>query len=194
MIFDPLPDRVEIGGKLVPIETDFRAGIRFETEILDGCSDEEKLLRIYYPSLPRNRGEALQKMLWFYRCGEEVKEDNAQQWNGTTGRTYDFKQDADALYASFYQVYGIDLSEIQMHWWKFRRLMFGLPPECRFMQIVHYRTVDLKDIPKSQRKHYEKCKKQFAIQGDSAGQKLTLVERNQKMKDYVERRFAACKD
>lgn len=55
-------------------------------------------------------------------------------------RSYDFEIDADALYTSFREAYGIDLLQEDLHWWAFRELMLGLPDDTPFKQRVYYRT------------------------------------------------------
>lgn len=54
---------------------------------------------------------------------------------------YDIDYDADAIYASFMQAYGMDLIDQQgkLHWLKFRALLSGLPDNTRFKRIVSIR-------------------------------------------------------
>ena len=69
----PLPEKVEVGGKLIPIRTDFRVGIRFTLLLEDpALSSLERfglMLRMYYPQVPRELEEGLLRIMWFYRCG-----------------------------------------------------------------------------------------------------------------------------
>lgn len=54
----------------------------------------------------------------------------------------DIAQDAEYIYASFMQAYGIDLFEQQgkLHWHKFRALLQGLPPDTIMQRIIQIRT------------------------------------------------------
>lgn len=57
------------------------------------------------------------------------------------GAKYDFNQDADYIFASFMQAYGIDLIEQQgkLHWFKFKALLTGLPNNTIFSQVLEIR-------------------------------------------------------
>lgn len=58
------------------------------------------------------------------------------------GPSFDFKQDAPYIYASFRQAYHLDLFEQQgkMHWWTFMSLLTGLPSNTKFCEVVSIRT------------------------------------------------------
>lgn len=55
--------------------------------------------------------------------------------------SYSLKYDAEYIYASFMQAYGIDLVEEQgkLHWFKFQALLAGLPENTKFRQVVSIR-------------------------------------------------------
>lgn len=57
---------------------------------------------------------------------------------------YNITQDADYIYASFMQDYGIDLFEQQgkLHWYKFKALLAGLSDETKFKRVVEIRMKD----------------------------------------------------
>lgn len=54
----------------------------------------------------------------------------------------DLGEDAEYIYASFMQAYGIDLFEEQtkMHWFKFKGLLNGLPENTIMKQIIQIRS------------------------------------------------------
>lgn len=56
-------------------------------------------------------------------------------------RLYSLKYDAEYIYASFMQAYGIDLIEQQgkLHWFKFQALLSGLPKDTKFCEVVSIR-------------------------------------------------------
>lgn len=67
---------------------------------------------------------------------------------------YDFAFDAKYIISGFRQDYKIDLTETDMHWWKFRILLDGLSSGTEFKQRVMYRntnTADIKDVKERQR-------------------------------------------
>ena len=56
----------------------------------------------------------------------------------------DLDQDAEYLYSSFIQAYGIDLIQEQgkLHWLKFKALLNGLPENRIIKQIIHIRSYE----------------------------------------------------
>lgn len=62
-----------------------------------------------------------------------------------TKKTYDLKQDAEYIYASFMSDYGIDLFEQQgkLHWYKFKALLGGLTEGSKFLRVIEIRTMEL---------------------------------------------------
>lgn len=186
--FEQLPDTVEVGGARVRIDPDFRVGVAIETEMLTDAPDVDGLLCAFYPDgVPQDVEAAADRMIWFYAHTDETGQDGETP-RGSSARWYDFTQDADALLASFQQAYGIDLERDSLHWWKFRRLLFGLPPETPFMQRVHYRVADLDKLPKEQRRHYRKMRCLYALRQPER-RKMTAAERDAAMKARVQRRF-----
>jgi hypothetical protein len=57
-----------------------------------------------------------------------------------------FEIDSDYIYAAMLQVYGIDLVEDDIHWYKFRSLLRGLPSNNMLSEIISIRT---REIPKA---------------------------------------------
>ena len=47
--FEMLPEAVEIGGRPVRIDPDFRVGVAIETEMLSACPYVPGLLSAFYP-------------------------------------------------------------------------------------------------------------------------------------------------
>lgn len=188
--FEHLPDTVEIGGKPVRIDPDFRVGVTIENELLTDEPDVEGLLRAFYPDgIPADVEAAADRMIWFYAHTDEAGNEAGDTPHGGMARWYDFAQDADALMASFQQVYGIDLERDSLHWWKFRRLMFGLPGDTPFMQRVQYRVADLDKLPKEQRRHYRKMRRLYTLKQPEKRHRMTAEERDAAMKARVRRRF-----
>ena len=190
--FEVLPDTVEIGGVSVKINPDFRVGVSIETDMLQPQPDVEGLLKAFYPQGYNNVEKAVQQMIWFYSHADDENEDGKEEKKAAVSsrkRLYDFSQDADVLLSSFWQAYGIDLERDEIHWWKFRRLMFGLPAETPFMQRVHIRSVDLNKVDKSQKGYYRRMKKIYALKQNVRRERMTAAEKEEAMKEKVRRRF-----
>lgn len=195
ILLDPLPEMVTVEGRAWPINTATYVWILFELTMQDtSITDAERVrqaLALCYPVIPQNIKEALDALLWFYRCGAEPPTLGKGKRGGTPAKAYSFEQDADIIYATFMACYHIDLSEADgLHWWKFRALFRGLPQECELVKIMGYRTADLKGMGKTQRKLYEKMRKIHALNSPhSVESAVNLAERNLRMKDYVSQRF-----
>lgn len=204
ILTDPLPQSVYIGGKDYLINTDFTVGVRFELLMQQrDLSEQQRLLgalALYYPTLPPDLPAALDALLWFYRCGRAdtapLKHGEATKKTKSPQKAYCFEQDAELIVAAFWQAYGINLTAAQdLHWWVFRALFCALPAECELCKIMSYRLADTKGMDKRQKEHYAQMKRQFALKDEvDAAATLTLAERNQRLIDYVARRFGEAVD
>lgn len=137
----------------------------FEIMIYDeSLSDAEKVrqaLKLYYPVIPEDINEAVNKLIWFYRCGKEMKS------SGNTGGkpSYSFEYDADYIYSAFSSQYGIDLQNIDyMHWWKFRAMFKSLKDDNEFVKIIGYRSIEITSkMSKEQKAYYKHMKDIHAL-------------------------------
>lgn len=188
-----LPKSVDIDGEEYTINCDFRAGIKLDEIVNSDMSEESKLielLSLYYVKMPTNLQEAIDKILWFYRCGEdEQKEEERQRYKRRNSKepAYSFSQDSPYIYAAFKEQYGIDLSTIEyLHWWKFVALFNSLNEDTKMSKIMYYRKVSTSGMSRDQRAFINEMKKIYRL--NTAGKKLTLKQRDQKLKDYVRSR------
>ena len=187
-----LPTSVTVGGKVCPINTDFRTCVQFELLTLEDKLTPEGILTMFFgANWPQPYEEAIQQAIWFYQTGKPEKEkSDAKRDIQKSKRSYDFEFDADALYTSFRTAYNIDLLTDSLHWWAFRELMFGLPDETAFKQRVYYRTGDTTGMSNKQKKHFEAMRQKYAIpERGKIDRKLTLADRDAAMKRYVAQRF-----
>lgn len=69
------------------------------------------------------------------------------------------------IYAGFFQQYGLDLLTADLHWWQFKALLSGLSENTAFMQIMHYRSVNIAEVknPK-EKKFYRRMKELYRLQ------------------------------
>lgn len=185
LLTNKLPESVEVGGTIYPINTDFRAGIEFEVAKLTSDEDLIKILTLFFGEEgPEDIRDALEAIVTFYRCGEK-REKTTTSPNGK--RAYSFEADEEVIFSDFLREYNIDLSQASLHWWAFRALLSGLSEKSEFKQRVYYRTCDLAGMPKKERERIMKIRSRIAI-NTGEGEKLTLEERNAKMKAYALRR------
>jgi len=192
LLTSPLPRQVEIGGRFCLINSGFQASIQFELLTLSDQLAPENILTLYYGAVwPQPYDEAIQRAIWFYRCGKEPEpEDKPGRELRPTRRSYDFEVDADALYTSFRQAYGIDLLEEDLHWWAFRELMLGLPEDTPFRQRVYYRVGSTEGMSRKQKKQFEARREKYALpERGRVDHRLTLLERDAAMRQYAAERF-----
>ncbi len=170
MLLDPLPQHVNIDGYRYPINTDYRYSVMFEMLMLDSEESEnsklEKALSLYYPTIPRNLDAAVEKLMWFYRCGKEdgPKRSKRGRRQGADKRLYDYDFDDAYIYAAFLQQFGVDLQDEEIHWWKFRAMFKSLGENTEFVKIMGYRSMTISsNMTKSQKEFYQEMKRIHAL-------------------------------
>lgn len=153
------------------INTDFKISILFELLMQDVKIKKElrimKALQLYYPDFNKisDYEKAIERMLWFYRCGKELANSNKLNGNNKYNQIYSYEFDDNYIYSAFLQQYNIDLQEIKyMHWWKFKALFDGLNENTEIVKIMGYRSINLSQIKDMEkRKYYKKMKKLYAL-------------------------------
>jgi hypothetical protein len=95
--------------------------------------------------------------------------DNKNDDGNTNIKIYDFKKDAELIYASFFAVYKMDLFEFQgkLHWKKFQALLNHLDDNSPFKQVIGFRTMKVpseKDSSKEYRQHVIKMKQVYSLE------------------------------
>ncbi len=173
LIIDALPETVDVSGRMLHVNTDFRAGILFELLITEDrqLSPAEKVaagLGIWFTRLPVDVDSiaAWQAAVEFYCCGKTPQEESSTVRNkkGFTGRVYSYEHDADYICAAFQSEYGIDLTTAELHWWRFRALFRGLSSSTELVRIMGYRAADTSQIKsKEERARITRLKILYAL-------------------------------
>lgn len=169
ILIDLLPTKVEIEGIEYEINSDFRTSMLFELLMMDDeIDDKNKIiqsLELFYQVLPSNIDLAIEKMLWFYRCGKEIIVKKGTAKGKSSTNIYDFDYDDDYIYSAFLDQYGVDLQDIDyLHWWKFKAMFKSLKEDNEIVKIMSYRAMDLSNIKdKEQKKFYQEMKKLYEI-------------------------------
>lgn len=167
ILIDSLPQSIVSGGREYSIRADFRISVMFESMMEDSeVRNEDKLglaLGMYYPEIPQDIEDAVDKMLWFYKCGKEANsyEKKLSERQAAKDRIYSFDYDDDYIFAAFLHQYRIDLNRVKfLHWWKFRAMFKSLTEDNEFVKIMGYRSIDISnDMSKSQKDFYRKMKR-----------------------------------
>lgn len=182
ILLDSLPETVMVDGKEFFIDTDFRTCIIFEKILssdMDAKSKVEETLALFYTEeIPRAIEEAVDAILFLYRCGEDQKPAPKRKKNGNVElkpkMIYNYEYDAPYIYGAFLTQYHIDLNEIKyLHWWKFQALFKSLEDHNKIVEIMSYRATDLGKIEnKKERDRIARMKSIYALP-----QNLTFEEK-----------------
>lgn len=104
---------------------------------------------------------------------------------------YDLDEDADYIFASFMQDYGMDLLEQRgkLHWYKFCALLAGLTEQTKFMQVLSIRSADPneKGLSSKQKHAIREAQLQYQLHvtnEDVAFSKLDMLEKDQYLRDH----------
>ena len=165
------PNKVRIEDREYEINTDFRVAIECnEIALNTEINDFERALAIIYKLYGEkglNAKYDYEKLLElgqkYLSCGKELDSKNMEEPD------MDFTQDMDYVEASFMSDYNIDLTNTEMHWWKFYNLINGLSNSemgncCvlnRVRNLRNYDTSQIKDV--KERQKIEKAKEQVAL-------------------------------
>ena len=171
ILFEELPDAVEVSGKFYKIVTDFRDWIAFFDMMSDTELDQkQKMLTAlsWFPDkIPENLTEAFNALTDFASCsGMKKSPENQDKNNSNSGvPTLSWLYDSAYVLGAFRQVYNIDLIHVEyMHWWEFSALFEALPEDTPIKKRIAYRQIRLSDIKdKERRKQILKIKKAVAF-------------------------------
>lgn len=141
-----LPHYVYIKSEKYFINTDYRIFIEFEEKMQEKVDKEVIVdtLKAFYPAFfkiikKKLLLEAINKFLWFYRCGKEDEELPQKTANKSNVRAFSYKYDDLYIWGEFKRNYGVDISKNHIHWWRFKAMWLCLPNDCEFNKIKGYR-------------------------------------------------------
>ena len=164
LLIDEVPTTVIIDDVEFEINSDFRISMMFELLINDPeLSERERLyqaLILYYPIIPSNLEAAVDKIMWFYKCGKEEQEENnntnKSSGKKTVKKIYDYEHDSEIIFASFMKSYGINLQRDNLHWWEFKSLFDNIDEDSKLYKIMEIRSVNLNQVKDKDKKNYYK--------------------------------------
>lgn len=182
MNYSAPPESLMIDGTEYKIDTDFRRWIEFYGLAKKGGDLEE-----FFNSMGLPLSESAIESVCDFFAGP-LSYGSGESGNGQP--VFDFEVDAEAIYSAFFGAYHIDLTTDNVHWWRFISLFRSLPQDCELCRIMHYRSVDLKDVPKDQKRFYSDMKARYSLAKKSG---MTLEERNEAMKNRVEEAYRKAK-
>lgn len=138
VLVDTFPQTLEIDGVEYAINSDYRyslsAILAFEDDDLTNYEKVSVLLQnIFADTVPEDVEQALDKCQYFLNAGQESKSESNER------RLYSFSKDAGLIYAAFQATHGINLSDTDLHWWRFLNLFMDLGQDTTFCQLVSLR-------------------------------------------------------
>lgn len=168
---EQFPQKVEVCGEELLVCTDFRTVLKcYEIQGNQQELSKEELLEmliLFYMDSYIFEEEHVEKMFWFFGCGrEKEKKKFPRKIAGVNDKQpFDFKKDADLIYAGFMQQYGIDLQTADLHWWKFMILLENLGRDTRLSKVMEYRTIDVasKHLSKTEREFYKAMQRYYGL-------------------------------
>jgi hypothetical protein len=166
------PDYIEIGPQKYKVKTDYREWIQFEMILFDDILNEKKLSKIMdvmidKPSILTENDliSFINAVMIFFNCGEVQKKNKSSNRGISPKRIYSFEKDQYYIYVDFLRYYNIDLNVVDnLHWWKFRQMLFELPDDSKFKKVIMYRTVPISShMSKEQKQFYMRMKSLYSL-------------------------------
>lgn len=170
---EPLPQSLNINGQEVPINTDFRAVLKYDYILQQDTGNGEKLIEaliiMFGDILPDDLNAVLEELTIFIQGG--IKEERSHKPSKkilgvNNNKAFDFFVDDRLIWSAFFYTYKIDLRNVKyLHWWDFLELLEELPDNVRISKIMQYRTIDTKSphIGKEQKAIYEALQRHYKL-------------------------------
>ena len=176
------PEYVKVGDKKYKINTDFRVAIECNNIAQDdSIGNVERAVAIIYKLFgdeglenPQDWEKLLELGIKYLSLGKDTS-----GVDNNTEIDMDFSEDMDYIEASFMSDYNIDLTNTEMHWYKFYNLINGLSNSelgncCVLNRVRNLRTFDLSQIKDSkERERLAKAKEMVALKNTKKEVELT---------------------
>lgn len=120
-----LPSTIEVGGRLFHIRTDYRWWITFIDALENGyMSAELAYSMIDEENVPPVQmfDEMVRKLVEF----GTVRSITPRESSHSAEQILSYVEDGEYIYAAILQQYGVDITECELHWYKFRALVNSL--------------------------------------------------------------------
>lgn len=130
------PNAITGYGSVFLLNTDFRVWLTYpqRMEAL-AAGDDSGYRELFADDIPLPLDEIVEQTNDFY-SQKPLLPRGAESGE----KVLDFDIDADYIWASFMQVYGLDLLECELHWHKFMVMLNSMPQNTMISTIISYRT------------------------------------------------------
>lgn len=184
ILLDPLPTVWE--GRA--IDPDFRPMVWLSNQLRRQTSSDDPLhlaneaLRRFYrdPVPPLEAPDAFAALERFYLAGyPPAASGKGSGAEASCEAIYDYAFDAPFIVAAFQQVYHIDLTAENLHWFRFVALFLALPEDTKMHRIMEIRQKDTSQMKDPERQRWEEWKELYALPEELKGgnRVATLEER-----------------
>lgn len=129
-----LPACVTVGGVAYKVKTDFRWGLMFSRFVREKTPLGEYGVFFDGDAPPMGK-EAADALVSFYSCPALLPRSMGDEGNEVL---FDWQQDAELIFAAFWEAYGIDLFAVRLHWHKFLALFRALH-NTKLNDVIGYR-------------------------------------------------------
>lgn len=179
-----LKNTIKINNQDFKINTDYRVWLKFVIEfenwIDEGAISDIDISYIFKGSLPVfTSKDDYKSILEFAFPKSELPYENSEERE----RTLYLEYDMDYIFAAFFQAYDIDLTEVNMHWHKFRALLQALPEKTMLSQIMSYRAYTGHENSKDEKEIYSKLKNLWTPKPKPTKEELKAEEEFEKYFD-----------
>ena len=183
---ESLPTSLTINGVEYPINTDFRAVLRYNEMLKGNTEDADYLMKCMcciYKKIPSDVAAALERLNWFMQCGKEEKKHRPPNkvLGINSNLPFDFDEDGELIYSAFRRndVYGIDLLKIEyLHWWEFMAMLNDIPSDTYLSRVMEYRTIDTTNnsLSNDQKTFYKAMQRYHKIQVQKEHRNEELIQ------------------
>lgn len=173
----PLPDK----WNGYQVNTSFRIGIQVflaqYDRILNEYEKSDLLIWLLFDDREHPTGCELQECAewflngWFHDRPGSVKDKR---------RLINYDVDQWRIYADFRQIYGIDLSREDMHWWMFNGLLWNMPHEqSAFQQVIEIRRKKITgEMGKKEKQAVREAQQIYALDQPEVKKEYTADEKD----------------
>ena len=176
VMLDPLPE--EWNG--YKVNTSFRIGIQvflvqYDKE-LNEYEKSDALIYLLFDEREHPDGDDLRQCVeWFLNGWFHDKPGSSKD----NRRLVDYDIDQWRIYADFRQIYGIDLSLDDMHWWMFNGLLWNMPyKQSSFQQVIEIRRKKITSkMGKEERQAIKEAQEMYALEQPEEKKEYTEDEK-----------------
>ncbi|KYC72291.1 hypothetical protein GWJ21_04085 [Bacillus coagulans] len=174
----PLENEIEINGQHYEWDLSYDNVLRFyELMDDDSVNEIEKVqiaFKMFVPECIADIETQIETVQAISKYVSGQDEEESEPSEGSHKQYYSWEQDADYIYASFLQDYGIDLIDLQgtLRWEKFIAMLNSLSERTKFSQVVSIRAAEIpagnSEYEIAERNRLIQLKDLYALKGEDS--------------------------